>query len=576
MTPAGIQQRASLRRRRRLVLGLNLASCLLFIGLTASVLGTDGWTFVELGLLISCVLSIPWTILGFWNAVIGFWLLRRGGAGLQSAAPFLAAAEDGEPIHVRTAVVMTLRNEDPARALPRLERVKRSLDASGWGEAFAYHVLSDSDDPAVIAAEEQAVADWRLRSPILDQSRIAYRRRPDNAGFKAGNLQEFCGRHAETYDLMLPLDADSAMDGPSVLRLVKIMQAHPRIGILQSLVVGTPAGSPFSRIFQFGMRQGMRLYTLGAAWWTGDCGPFWGHNALVRIQPFAEHCRMPNLSDGLLGGPILSHDQIEAVLMRRAGFEVRVLPVESGSFEDNPPTLIDHVAREARWCFGNMQYLRLLTLPGLHPISRFQLFAAVAMFLTAPAITLALALLPFKLAAGGDDVPASLVAGLYVAWLLAAIAPKLAGYLDLLLDPAARRAYGGAGKILAGAGLEIAFSFLLLAVATFRLTLLFLSGFGRNAGSWNRQNRDARGISFRSAASGLWGCLAFGCAVWLALVWSSPAILVWSLPLTLGYLLAIPFAMATASPRLGLAIARRGICATPEELSAARPAAEAR
>ncbi len=564
--PAGLQPRETLRRRRTLVVPLNLASGLLLLVLTARVLGTGGWSPVDLGLLACCLFAVPWTVLGFWNAIIGFWLLRRGRAGLAEAAPFHASGDGAAPIRLATAIVMTLRNEDPARALSRLERVKASLDATGRGAAFAYHVLSDTDDPGVAAAEEGAVAAWRDRTTPGERHRIAYRRRPANTGFKAGNLQEFCRRCAGDYDLMVPLDADSLMDGACILRLVRIMQADPAIGILQSLVVGSPADSPFARIFQFGMRQGMRPYTMGSAWWTGDCGPFWGHNAVVRIRPFADHCRMPDLPDGLLGGAILSHDQIEAVLMRRAGYEVRVLPMEGGSFEDNPPTLIDHVTRELRWCFGNMQYLRLLQLPGLHPVSRFQLAAAILMFLTAPALTLALVLVPLKLTELEETFPAGLAAGLYLTWLVASVAPKLAGYLDILASRSDRKAYGGTATFLSGAALELVFSFLLLSVSTFRLTIFLVRRLGRSSGSWNRQNRDAHGLSLDSATRGLWDCFAFGAVLCAVIAWLSPAALAWCLPLMLGYLLCIPFAVITASPRLGRVMIRLRLCATPEEI----------
>ena len=183
------------------------------------------------------------------------------------------------------------------------------------------------------------------------------------------------------------------MEGETILRLVRIGEAYPMIGILQSLVVGAPSRSAFARMFQFGMRHGMRTYTMGATWWAGDCGPFWGHNALVRVGPFARHCVLPKLEGDR---HILSHDQIEAVLMRRAGFEVRVLPIECGSYEENPPTLVDFVWRDLRWCQGNMQYLKLLGTPGLLPMSRFQLVWAVSMFVGAPACTAIIALSALK------------------------------------------------------------------------------------------------------------------------------------------------------------------------------------
>ena len=167
-----------------------------------------------------------------------------------------------------------------------------------------------------------------------------------------------------------------------MLRLVRVMQTDPKLGIVQGLVVGLPSTSAMARIFQFGMRLGMRSYTIGSAWWQGDCGPYWGHNAVLRLRPFAAHCELPLLAGGR---HILSHDQIEAVLMRRAGYEVRVLPEENLGWEENPPTLIEFIRRDLRWCAGNMQYWPFLLMPGLKSVSRYQLLLAILMFLGSPA-----------------------------------------------------------------------------------------------------------------------------------------------------------------------------------------------
>ena len=211
---------------------------------------------------------------------------------------------------------------------------------------------------------------------------LTYRRRTDNTGFKAGNVFDFCTRWGADYDLAVTLDADSFQTADSILRMVRIMQIEPKLGILQSLVVGMPSTSAFARIFQFGMRLGMRSYTLGSAWWQGDCGPYWGHNAVIRLAPFIAHCHIPPRPDGT---HILSHDQIEAVLMRRAGYEVRVLPEEGASWEENPPTLLEFIRRDLRWAQGNMQYWPYLVMPGLKPVSRYQIAFAMLMFLGSPA-----------------------------------------------------------------------------------------------------------------------------------------------------------------------------------------------
>ena len=552
-------------RRRLIVLALNLALLAALAAGVAAVLAPGGWTVAEVLFLAAFLVAAPWTVLGFWNAVIGLWLLHGRRDGLAAVAPFARAAEAGERLRLTTAVLMTLRNEDPARALARLEIVERSIAATGEGEHFRYFILSDTSSPEIAAGEEAAFAAWRARSEHPD--RIVYRRRADNAGFKAGNLRDFLDRWGGAHDLMLPLDADSLMDGATVVGLVRMMQASPGLGILQSLVVGAPAASAFARIFQFGMRAGMRSYTTGAAWWTADCGPFWGHNALVRIAPFRAHCDLPVLPGRPpLGGPILSHDQVEAVLMRRAGYAVRVLPVEGGSFEENPPTLLDFMARDQRWCQGNLQYPRLLALPGLLPTSRFQLAWAILMFLGVPAATLMTALVPL-LVLDAAGTPVGLALALYLGFLGLNLVPKLAGYLDIGLTPGGARAYGGLGRVLAGAALETVFSYLLEPVSRLRTTL-FMAGLalGRSI-TWGGQERDARGLRWGAAFAMLWPSPVFGLAVLGATAVSSPAAALWALPVTLGHLVAVPFAVATASPTLGRWLAGHRLCAIPEELA---------
>ena len=403
---------------------------------------------------------------------------------------------DKTPLRIKTAIFMTVRNEDPARAILRLRTVKGSVDATGEGGAFSYFVLSDTNDPAVAAAEEPPSRPGRRPTPIATASSTAAA--ADNTGFKAGNVRDFCARWGKDYTLMLPLDADSLMSGSQIVRLTRMMQAHPKIGILQSLVVGMPSASAFARIFQFGMRHGMRSYTMGQAWWVGDCGPFWGHNALVRIKPFHEQCDLPMLpGKPPLGGHVLSHDQVEATLMRRAGYEVRVLPEERGSWEENPPTMLEFARRDVRWCQGNMQYLKLLDLPGLYPMSRFQLVWAILMFIGIPAWTLMIALLPVAAwqAQEIDDFPTTLAIGLYVTFFTMYLMPKIAGLLDAMLTRGGVARYGGWLRFVPGAAIELAFSFLQGAVSTIR-TSIFMVGllFGKSV-VWAGQSRDAQRLS---------------------------------------------------------------------------------
>jgi len=567
LTPAGLQATGTLRARRLLVAGLNLVTLAALLYGLSRVLGTGGWTVADIVIFVAFLFGAPWTVLGFWNAVFGLWLLHGVEDGQDQVAPFAAAGGAPTPVAIRTAILMTLRNEDPARAFHRLEIVKLSLDATGEGRWFDYFVLSDTNDPAVAEAEEQLAAGFT--AAIGDPSRLTYRRRTDNAGYKAGNVRDFCERWGARYEVMLPLDADSVMSGSAIVALARMMQAYPRLGILQSLVVGMPSKSAFARIFQFGMRHGMRPYTMGSAWWIGECGPFWGHNAMVRIAPFRDECHLPVLPGGPpLGGHVMSHDQVEATLMRRAGYEVRVLPVEMGSWEENPPTMLEFAKRDLRWCLGNLQYLKILDIPGLRIMSRFQLAWAILMFIGLPAWTLMIALLPFKVWEDRviADYPAGLAAFLYVLFFSMYLSPKLAGFADILLTKGGTKRYGGTGRFVVSSLIEIVFAFLQGAVSTFRTTLFMIGlAFGKARIGWNGQARDAHALSFATAFAGLWPHLAFGLYIFGTLALLSPTVLIWSLPLTAGYVLAIPFAMLTASPALGRWFARRGLCGIPED-----------
>jgi membrane glycosyltransferase len=313
------------------------------------------------------------------------------------------------------------------------------------------------------------------------------------------------------------------------------------------------------------MRHGMRSYTVGQAWWTGDCGPFWGHNAIIRIAPFREHCALPVLSGRPpFGGPILSHDQVEAVLMRRAGWQVRLQPGAGGSWEDNPPTILDYIHRDLRWCQGNLQYIRLLALPGLPPVSRFQLVWAILMFAGIPAWTLLIALLP----AAAAVMPAPRIGWLstvYWLFLLMFLWPKLVGYLQSAASRHRRLRYGGLPRFLAGALGEIGFSLLQTSITSLHVTGFIAALLAGHAGRWTVQARDAHTVSWGQAARTFWPQTLFGVTLHAALLAIAPDILPWALPFTLGYPLAIPFAVLTANPALNRWCARHGLFAVPEE-----------
>src|SRR5712672_2731225 len=459
--------------RRALFFGLVAATTLTVLALAVIALSPGGLGAVDLLLLALDAVALPWLVIGFSISVIGFCVMRFARDPVAAIFPAAARIRGDEPVAARTANLVCIRNEAPRRVIRNLAPLLSGLAAAGIGERFHLYVLSDTGDPALAATEEAQMrdfaAEWR------DRIAVTYRRRAANTGFKAGNIRDFCRQWGGEHDFALTLDADSFMTADAVLRMVRIMQADPKLGIVQGLIVGLPSTSAFARVFQFGMRLGMRSYTIGSAWWQGDCGPYWGHNAVLRLKPFIAHCALPVLPrDGTEDRHILSHDQIEAVLMRAAGYDVRVLPQEDLGWEENPPTLLEFIRRDLRWCQGNMQYWRFLSLPGLKPVSRYQLALAILMFIGSPAWIGLLVL--GTLALAFSDTPASFIRADAGMALLACVlvmwfSPKIASAIDILLRPELRRAFGGTGLFIINYVIETVYSILLCPILWFGHTI---------------------------------------------------------------------------------------------------------
>jgi membrane glycosyltransferase len=547
--------------------GLFAVSMVALIVLAAVALSPAGFGAIDIALIILFTITLPWMVAGFWNAMIGFLILRFSSDAIETVIPQAASIRGDEPIVASTAILLCIRNELPERMIRNLHPLLSGLDTSGFGDRFHVYILSDTSDAQIATVESERFAELAN----LWDGRIAmtYRRRAINTGFKAGNIRNFCEQWGTKHEFAVSLDADSFMTAEATLLLIRIMQADPELGILQGLVVGLPSTSAFARVFQFGMRLGMRSYTIGSAWWQGDCGPYWGHNAVFRLGPFIAHCELPVMSqDGTEARHILSHDQIEAALMRAAGYSVRVLPDEGLGWEENPPTLLEYIRRDLRWCQGNMQYWRFLTMPGLKPVSRYQLGLAILMFIGSPAwigmlVLATLALTSVETPADFMRIDAGI--GLFVCVLVMWFSPKIASAIDILLRPELQREFGGAGRFVANFVIEAVYSVLLCPIVWFGHTI-FLSGLllGRDIG-WIGQTRDDHAVPFAQAVQSLWPHTLLGCATLGLLATTQPAALPYALFLAGGPALSIPLATITAWPSLGRLFARVGVGRLPEE-----------
>lgn len=543
---------------RRILFGLlALAITAGLVRLAITVLAGGGWSLWDALILLCFLGTVPWSALSAANALVGLAIRLLAKDPVAAVLPQLRTIRPPPP-EGRTAIAVCVRNEDMDAVLRPLARLMDRFTARGLADRFALWVLSDT--PAGPAAEaEEAV----FRAFAEGRSNAHYRRRAENEGFKAGNLMDFLDNHAGGFDHVLCLDADSEMTSDAVLRLVAVLEADPRLAIVQQLIHGRPATAAFPRLFQFGMRQGMRSWATGQAWWQGDEGPYWGHNAVIRIAPFREHCRLPPLPDG---SRILSHDQVEATRLTAAGWKVRVLPDDAGSSEANPPTFGDFVTRDLRWAGGNMQYLALLRLPGQTWMARWQLVQAMLLFAGAPLWCAILVLAALNgLTGGAEGTPMGGLVLLLLATWLCHYAPKLAGYAELLLNREMAAGYGGREDVARSAAAEILFTTLMEPARLMAQSLFLLAlPFGLRVG-WAPQNRADRGVAWSDAARQFWPPTLAGVVLAFAFAQVSFLALLLALPVLASLLLAIPFAVLTADPRLSAWLREQQVCAMPEE-----------
>ena len=549
------------------------ASALLHDVLAAN--GMGGVEILGLGLFF---LLFTWISGALWTAVAGF-LVRLAGGDPAGIDPREVA---GRALHDRVAIAMPIHNEDVRRVAAGLEAVWTSLARETDSAAFDLFILSDTSDAQIAVAEELM---WeRLVKAHGAQGRIFYRRRLERRQRKAGNIADFVHRWGGNYQYMIVLDADSVMTGATLVTLARLMAAHPEIGILQSLPLPMGRRTLFGRLIQFGSRLQSPMLTSGLAFWHLGESNYYGHNAIVRLRPWMEHCELPVLSGRPpLGGDILSHDFVEAAFMRRAGYEVRQLPDLGGSWEEVPANVIDFAARDRRWTQGNLQHARVLLLPGLHPMSRLHLLTGIIAYASSPiwlALLLLSSLVSVREAAKTPSYFLNGFSSLFPLWpqmrqgetmLLFAITvvvlllPKVLGAILAIRERQARRQFGGAARLCVSLVVEQFFSVLLApAMMVFHSTFVVQTLLGRTVG-WNAQDRSDRGVTFREAfARQKW-------QLFLGLLWGAALLLLarpffwWLSPVLIGLVCGIGLTVWTSHPAAGELALRMGLLLVPEE-----------
>ncbi len=470
---------------------------------------------------------------------------------------------------------MPIYNESPRRVFAGIRAIYESVQAIGEGAAFDFFILSDTTDPDIWLAEELA---WsRLIRASAGDSRVYYRHRTKNIARKSGNIADFCERWGAAYRYMIVLDADSIMSGETIHEMVCRMEQDATIGILQAPPVPVSRESLFARCQQFAAKVYGPIFLEGFNWWAGDDGNYWGHNAIIRLDAFIKCCGLPKLSgSGPLGGEILSHDFVEAALMRRAGYKVCLAHDLEGSYEECPPTLIDFAQRDQRWCQGNLQHIRLVFTAGFRPVSRMHLGMGAMSYLCSPLWMLSLTLsfiavaLPRMEADGTGQLQAtggvhSWGTGLFAATMALLLLPKLWSYILLARDRRRAAEFGGAGKIAAGVLLETLVSILVAPIMmAFHSAFVASTFLGRRV-QWNAQDRDEQGLRLAAAFWAHWKQTAAGLIVALATWALAPGLILWLAPIYVGLILAVPLSVLLSSTKVGQWLAARRLLLIPEE-----------
>ena len=521
------------------------------------VLQVGGVTILEWMVLFLFVLLFAWIAFSFMSALAGFAVLlfrTKDPLGIDPAAPLPS-------IGSRNAMLLPTYNEDPYRIMARLRAMCESVDQSGYGSGFDWFVLSDTTNPSVWIAEEKCFL--RLREDLRAKN-IFYRHRPENTARKSGNIEDWIKRFGAAYDHMIILDADSLMTGDTIVRLVSAMERHPGVALIQTLPIVVNARTLFARLQQFSGRLYGPLIAAGIAWWHGSEGNYWGHNAIIRVRAFAQDAGLPDLHGRKpFGGHILSHDFVEAALMRRTGWAIRMVPTLGGSFEECPPSLLDFAARDRRWCQGNLQHLAVLPARGLHWVSRLHLLTGIGSYLTAPLWLLFLVLgilislqaqfvrpeyFPkgFSLFPKWPAQDPILAAWVFVGTMGLLILPKLLAYVLLETQTRNRTQFGGGLLVFVGVMIETFLSGLIAPVMMiFQSSAVGEILLGRDAG-WQVQRRDdgewpTSDLIRKYAVPTLFGVGMAASAFAVSL-----PLLLWMAPVIVGLLLSVPIAMLSS------------------------------
>jgi len=567
--PRSPWERAAIRRRAAFALIAVLSSAIATV-LFASAQPNYDNPWLQYGQIALFAALSSWVVTGFVTALMGFWVTLRGDTHSVSARTVESHTLQGD---ARTAIIMPICEEHVPTVFAGLRATCESLAATGHAAQFDVFVLSDSSNPATTAAERAAWEELRAAlaaQPGQPQVEVYYRLRERRTHRKAGNVADFCRRWGKDYRYMVVLDADSVMSGDCLVTLAKLMEANPNAGIIQTATQPIGHMTVHARAQQFASRVTGRLFTLGLQYWQLGESHYWGHNAILRVKPFMDHCGLaPIRGEGGLSGGILSHDFVEAALMRRAGYHVWLVSDLVGSYEQQPPDLLSELQRDRRWCQGNLQNARLIAEPGIHRVHRAMFAIGAMSYLSAP---LWLAFLVFgtslwmagaQVVSDFESAPIELF-GLWIWTLCMLFMPRVLGLVAVVMR-GEQRAFGGTARLLGSAAMETALALLQAPIRMLAHTLFVAVALTGIKLHWTSPPREANALSWSDAARQLLPLtLVIGILAVAVACFQASAVLS-LLPVAVPLLLSVPLAVLTSHVELGTWMRARGFMLIPEE-----------
>ena len=548
--------------------------------LFADLLWRTGWSASRTVLLVLFVILFFFIAIGCTHGLYGF-VLRMFGDN--RCITRLKEYRGQSIAGISTAIVFPIYNEDVVRVCEGLRATYESLEKTGQLERFDFFILSDSTNPDKWVEEERRWYDLVHELDAL--GRIHYRRRLNNESRKSGNVRDFLNAWGRRYRYFMVCDADSVMRGKTLVELVKLMETHPDVGLIQTVPAVVNAETLFGRIQQFANRLYAPLFIAGLNYWALDLGNYWGHNAIIRTEPFMQFCDLPQLPGRKpFGGQILSHDFVEAALLLRENWEIWFAYDLEGSYEETPQAMIENAQRERRWCQGNLQHGLVLFAKGLRGVSRLHLILGICGYLAGP-LWLAFLLTFnwicwFHKHTGLSDIPVraftrylesfSVTAHallIFVICMVFIMLPKALALIDLSYDSERRRAFGGLARATAGVFWETIFSTLHAPLLMLWHTRFVVTNLLGVSVGWWPQKRAADGTAWTYAIRRHWGHTLIG-LVWGAFMWwLGSSLFWWFTPVLAGMVLSIPLSVFTSRRNLGARARKLGLFLTPEEIA---------